>query len=249
MNSDIRLQMSFYSNTKVKKLQRLLGSDAVLSLVFLWLYTAENRPHGELRGMDIHDIALAGQYPGEAEVFVSTLHEIGFLNKRGKLFSVHDWEINNPWAANAPERKKQAQDAAKARWLKNKEKVICSEHADSMLPAYAPSPSPLPSPLPFPSPSHKPPISPKGDDVDFNTFWKAYPKKIGKDAALKAWKKIPRPAETIPLILTALEWQKASLDWTKENGQFIPNPSTYLNQGRWKDELLKPPRRKLEVML
>ena len=37
-------------------------------------------------------------------------------------------------------------------------------------------------------------------------------------------------------ILTALNWQKKSEQWLKDNGQFIPYPATYLNQRRWEDE-------------
>ena len=37
-------------------------------------------------------------------------------------------------------------------------------------------------------------------------------------------------------VLTALNWQKQSEQWQKEKGQFIPNPATYLNEGRWQDE-------------
>lgn len=116
MNSDIRLQMSFYSNTKVKRLYRELGADGPLSLLFLWLYVAENRPHGELRGMDIEDIAIAAQWPGEAEKFVDCINKLKFLDKKGKLFVVHDWESNNPWAFGAPERKMKAAKAAKVKW-------------------------------------------------------------------------------------------------------------------------------------
>ncbi len=36
---------------------------------------------------------------------------------------------------------------------------------------------------------------------------------------------------------TAIEVQKQSEQWTKDNGRFIPNPATWLNQGRWEDEL------------
>jgi hypothetical protein len=68
---------------------------------------------------------------------------------------------------------------------------------------------------------------------DFIKFWSAYPKKVGKDAALKAWnKKKPNIEE----VLNALLWQVTSKQWQKEGGQFIPNPSTYINQGRWQDE-------------
>lgn len=233
MNSDIRLQMSFYSNTKIKKLHKALGSDGVLSLVFLWLYTAENRPHGELRGMDADDIALAAQYQGDSENFVSTLKDMGFLDKKGKLYIVHDWEINNPWAANAPERKKQAQEAAKARWLKNKGKTTCSQHTDSMLPAYAPSPSPLPTPLP----KDKKILSEYSDE--FLIFWNVYPKTTGKGAAWESWKK-KKP--DIDKVLMALTWQKQSRTWQEG---FIPLPATYINQRRWEDEPektdMKPP--------
>jgi hypothetical protein len=70
-------------------------------------------------------------------------------------------------------------------------------------------------------------------DDGFNQFYEAYPKKVGRDAALKAWEKVKPPIDDV---IYALAWQKQSEQWHKNNGQFIPNPSTYLNQGRWKDE-------------
>jgi hypothetical protein len=76
------------------------------------------------------------------------------------------------------------------------------------------------------------------DDV-FNSFWRQYPKKVGKGDAEKVWKKIPAQKETLELITAALSWQTKSEQWTKDNGQFIPNPSTYLNQKRWLDENTK----------
>lgn len=68
----------------------------------------------------------------------------------------------------------------------------------------------------------------------FETFWKAYPRKVGKDAARRAFAKVKVPVETL---VAAVEAQKASTQWTKDNGQFIPNPATWLNQGRWEDEV------------
>jgi hypothetical protein len=71
---------------------------------------------------------------------------------------------------------------------------------------------------------------------DFDLFWIKYPKKTGKDDAKKSWMKLkPR----IDHVLNTLTWQILSPQWIKDNGQFIPNPSTYLNQGRWKDEPLE----------
>ncbi|MDD4971880.1 MAG: DUF4373 domain-containing protein [Paludibacter sp.] len=70
-------------------------------------------------------------------------------------------------------------------------------------------------------------------DDGFLEFWNKYPKKTGKDAANKSWVKL-KP--NIDEVLKALSWQIESDQWQKQSGQFIPNPSTYLNQGRWKDE-------------
>lgn len=74
----------------------------------------------------------------------------------------------------------------------------------------------------------------------FDEFWKAYPKKKNKGQAEKAWSKIKQPSEILQQILEALKWQKASQDWTKENGQFIPHPATYLNGRAWEDERPQP---------
>jgi len=85
----------------------------------------------------------------------------------------------------------------------------------------------------------EPPIAPQGgnlQDERFDQFWSAYPKKTGKGAAKKAWAKINPSAALLQKILTALEWQTKSEQWTKDRGQFIPNPATYLNQERWEDE-------------
>jgi len=69
--------------------------------------------------------------------------------------------------------------------------------------------------------------------VDFESFWKAYPKRIGKGAAYKSWQKAKPDIQTV---LTALAWQNKSDQWTKDSGQFIPHPTTYINQSRWEDE-------------
>ncbi|MGB4899084.1 MAG: helix-turn-helix domain-containing protein, partial [Ignavibacteria bacterium] len=83
----------------------------------------------------------------------------------------------------------------------------------------------------------KPVQPPKGAGVEgFAEFWKTYPKKVGKDAAEKAWNRKVKTPETIRAILEAVKTQAQSDAWKKEGGQFVPNPATWLNAGRWKDE-------------
>lgn len=77
----------------------------------------------------------------------------------------------------------------------------------------------------------------KNPPSPFERFWLAYPRKIGKADARKAFAKVKVPIETL---LSAIEQQTRSEQWTRENGRFIPNPATWLNQGRWEDELSAP---------
>lgn len=71
----------------------------------------------------------------------------------------------------------------------------------------------------------------------FDSFWKSYPKKKGKDKCLRWFKAHKVTTELLDRMLQAIEEQKKSKDWQKDNGQFIPYPYTWLNQGRWEDEI------------
>ena len=70
----------------------------------------------------------------------------------------------------------------------------------------------------------------------FDTFWKAYPYKSNKKGAKVSFKRIKNLKEEFPLIMQALERFKQSAKWTKQNGEFIPLPTTWINQERWNDK-------------
>lgn len=81
------------------------------------------------------------------------------------------------------------------------------------------------------------PIVPTGDTMSlFAQFWEAYPKKKGKEKARRAWKRLKPDAQLCQRMAIALELDKQSEDWHRENGQFIPHPATWLNGHRWEDE-------------
>lgn len=75
----------------------------------------------------------------------------------------------------------------------------------------------------------------------FAEFWEEYPKKVGKKAAQTSWNKIKPDADLFERIISAVTTAKCSEQWNKENGRYIPNPATWLNQGRWDDELQPSP--------
>ena len=70
-------------------------------------------------------------------------------------------------------------------------------------------------------------------DKMFLEFWDAYPRKVDKTGSERAFKRIPKLKEVFPDIMNALQIQKNSEQWNKNNGQFIPHPTTYIHQQRW----------------
>lgn len=72
-------------------------------------------------------------------------------------------------------------------------------------------------------------------DADFVVFWAHYPRKVGKLGALKAYRKARRLA-TASEILDGVErytrTKPAYADWC--------HPATFLNAGRWMDEVDEP---------
>ncbi len=73
--------------------------------------------------------------------------------------------------------------------------------------------------------------------VLFDTFWAACPKKVGKDAARKAFEKRKPTPELVAVMVDAMERQAKSEQWLKDGGKFIPHPSTWLMGGHWQDEV------------
>ncbi len=79
---------------------------------------------------------------------------------------------------------------------------------------------------------------PAGDERDeqFTRFWAVYPAKKGKKAAWQEWRKLRPSDELAEQIIAAVQVQVRWPDWLRDGGQYIPNPSTWLHQGRWDDE-------------
>jgi hypothetical protein len=84
------------------------------------------------------------------------------------------------------------------------------------------------------------------DPTGFDLFWSLYPRKESKARALLEWKRIfkkgPNP-DLLKKILAALDVHRGLKQWTKDNGEFIPHPSTWLHQRRFDDEVDASERR------
>ena len=74
----------------------------------------------------------------------------------------------------------------------------------------------------------------------FDRFWSAYPKQINEKQARKKWKKINPDTDLFKKIMSGLSAWKATEQWTKDNGRFIPHPSNWLRDRRWEDQVSEP---------
>ena len=69
----------------------------------------------------------------------------------------------------------------------------------------------------------------------FDEFYKAYPKKVAKPNALKAYEKALK-LTTHDKIMEGVEKYKKQIQLNKTEPQFIAMPATWLNGGRWDDD-------------
>jgi len=77
-----------------------------------------------------------------------------------------------------------------------------------------------------------------GYSENFEKFWSAYPtckRKSDKSGTYKTFTK-HEGSFAIETLLSILEKQKSDVSWTKQDGELIPSPSTWLNQKQWENE-------------
>jgi hypothetical protein len=68
----------------------------------------------------------------------------------------------------------------------------------------------------------------------FDEFWGVYPRKIAPKVARKKWTTL-KCDKIADEIISDVKARNAT-EWATKEKQFIPHPSTYLHQERWKDE-------------
>lgn len=124
---------------------------------------------------------------------------------------IHDWIIFNGWAADFARRSEHARKAIQTRWDRERGK---GERAPRT----------------------------NGDngaarslaDARFKVFWDVYPKKVDKQDALDAWRRID-PTLYDEIIADA---RKRWITYGKDDRQFIPGPAKYLRKEKWTDEVI-----------
>ena len=226
-------------------------------LISFWLWALDNAPNGSLEGISDRMIARAAQWNGEPGTFVEAMAHAGLLDVEsdgnmqlhdwyeytGKLIDQREAEKNRSRrrraaaAADAASDRRttagQTEDEPKDDRKKTAGRVNQSRPDQTRLNQSTPTEGDLP---PAPAPEKEP----DAQERRFAEFWKLYPRKVGKKAARTAWKRIKPDAELFDRIMAAVAAAKATDQWQREGGRFVPNPATWINQGRWDDELPDP---------
>jgi hypothetical protein len=78
-------------------------------------------------------------------------------------------------------------------------------------------------------------------ETEFQIFWNAYPKRVGRKRAEEAFAKAIKKT-TLDTMLRAIAWQKRQPQWLKDGGAYIIYPQGWLNQERWTDQPTDQPQ-------
>jgi hypothetical protein len=178
----------------------------------LWSMAIETTEEGFLAGATLASLDAAMGLPGLAGGLV----EVGWLSVVEGGCEIANFDDDNSRA-----RRRREGAAIRQRRLRHGENGKAPE-----------APAAAPEPLSTKTAAY---MSNKNWPA-FEQFWKLYPNRKGKFAAWRAFQKLAPTPELLAIIMKAVETQKRWPQWFKDNGQFIPRPSTWLNGGNWEDE-------------
>lgn len=71
----------------------------------------------------------------------------------------------------------------------------------------------------------------------FEAFWAVYPRQAAEARARRAWSRLNPSQDLQRQILAAVAAQTRTEGWKRENGRFVPLPSTWLHGERWRDSV------------
>jgi hypothetical protein len=145
--------------------------------------------------------------------------------KRRNMFHETDETLHvTNWEKWQPKREREEVSTDRVRKYRDKQKQTLSNDETHVTPCNA-------------SETHVTPrVDKRREDIepsDFDIFWKAHPKKVGKAETRKAWDAMKINGE-FPQIMEALERQKLSKKW--QDG-FILDPVRWVKGRRWEDDL------------
>lgn len=75
------------------------------------------------------------------------------------------------------------------------------------------------------------------DDPAFARFWEAYPRKVGKGEARKAWMKVVKSGVDLGQVIAGAERYRDDPQRKRKDIEYTKHPGPWLNAERWTDQL------------
>ena len=243
---------------KTKKLARVLEISipaAIGHLHLLWWWAMDYANDGSLARYDSGDIADAALWEGNAIQFINALCASGFVDNEDDYLVIHDWydyvgRLIEKRRKDSERKQKEREGSQRVQRTSNGHPMEGAGTVPNLTkPNQTKKIYALPSAdVPKQNISNTQPGEQlvatsvakieraKTQEELFVEFWKAYPKKRSKGQAEKTWAKLKPDEQLVAIMVAKIEQAKTSEEWTKQDGQFIPYASTWLNAKGWEDE-------------
>ena len=202
-------------------------------LLRVWLWVDQQSLNGN--GLNVSKVTL-GNVARHAG-FGEAMQKVGWLVEQDGLLSFPNFDRHNGQTAKnrvltaqrvANYKKRQGNGVVTPSELPKEEKIRVTTGGSSTTGSFESS---LPNLTPVATATSE----------AFEAFWRAYPRKVSKGDAEKAWAKAKVDQDLRVRIMAKLNLLKKSPQWLKEGGQFVPYPASWLNAKGWEDEVEEAP--------
>jgi len=244
----LKLKEDFFQSKRIKKLRNMAGGDTYL-IIYLKLQLKAMKTDGVITFDHLeNDIAteLALDLDESADDVAATmlyLLHCGLAESSDNEAFFFPYAIENVGSENSSAQRvreyRERQKALQCNASETQMKRICNGEIEKEIDKDIPPISPTGGNGSDDKPKKK--TRSKRDnavlDPLFDTFWKEYPRKVAKPKARESFIRINPDQELTQKMIAAVKAQKQTEQWRKDNGKFIPHPTTWLNQRRWEDQL------------
>ena len=223
--ADLNLDLDYFTHPKTMRLIGLLGRGAEVLPIRLWCWCAKyHAESGELSGYSAQEIESCVGWWGKEGQLVEALVKVGFLERKGKTYLVHDWRNHQGHISALRSR---AQKAAHTRWNKLKGEDVGNAPSIAQASSKQCSNDTIPTNHTIPEePKHSPPKY----SFLFESIWDSYPVRSGKKAACRHFTASVKTDQDVSNIQKALANYLASGNVKRG---YIKNGSTWFNE--WQD--------------
>lgn len=220
-------------------------------LVSLWLWGLDNAdkfglvPYADRTDIEI---ALSGSSKRSnlsLSEIVDELIESGWIDEAEDGIYIHDWEVWQEQWYKAKERREA--DMNRKRKSREKGKTLPVPEPEDTPSAECTADSPVeilqnvtqehqesappPDPPPDPPPTPKKKVTNYGPE--FEEFWKAYPRQVGKGEAFKKYQARRNDGWPVEDLLTAAKNYALQCVRLHTSTEYIKHPKTFLSENRW----------------